>query len=172
MLASFWLNSNMRLAFLLLVSTLCLRGEFLRIDVSFEDIGCASCLESLEGRLRRVRGVERVEIDAAKGVAKLYLEPGNKARLAPLLSRIAQDGTKILDIRVEARGTIGSGRPGPLFQPSGLAETYRLRLPADSKAAFEPGAIYKIAGAVSEIAPAEQPVLEADSVTLDSTARE
>ena len=162
----------MRLVCVLLVSALCLRGEFLRIDVSFEDIGCASCLESLEGRLRRVRGVERVEIDAAKGVATLYLEPGNKVRLAPLLSRITQDGTKILSTRVKARGTIGSSEPGFLFQPSGLAETYRLRFSADTRATFEPGAIYRILGAVSEIAPAESPVLQADSVTLESDAKE
>ena len=73
-----------------------------------------------------MRGVERVEIDAERGVATLHLAPGNRVRLTPLLSRITQDGTKILRTEVEAKGTIVNNAPGLVFQTSGLKQTYRL----------------------------------------------
>lgn len=160
----------MHIVWLLLFTAVCLRGEFLQVDVAFEDVGCASCLESLEGRLGRVRGVERVEIDVAAGVARLYLAVGNKVRLAPLLSRITQGGTKILNTRVLARGMIKAGEAGYLFQPSGLAESYRLKFSAISETGFETGAAYLVEGAISAPEASDQAIINAESVTLDSEA--
>lgn len=165
--ARVWLNSIMRVAGLLLWA-ICLRGEFLRIEVAFKDTGCASCLDSLQGRLERVRGVERVEIDAANGIARMQLAAGNKVRLAPLLARVTQDGTKILDTRVVARGMISAAGPGPLFQLSGISESYRLEFSAESKAPFETGATYRVEGAISAPEASNQAILYANSVTLDS----
>jgi hypothetical protein len=168
--ARVWLNSSMRVAWLLLFSAICLRGEYLRIEVAFQDTGCATCLESLQGRLERVRGVERVEIDAANGIARMQLAAGNKVRLAPLLARITQDGTKILDTRVVARGVISAAEPGPLFQISGISESYRLKLSADSNAAFEAGTTCRIEGAIREPEAPDEAILYAEAVTPDSEA--
>lgn len=147
---------------------ICLRGEFLRIEVAFQDTGCASCLESLQGRLERVRGVERVEIDAANGIAKMQLAAGNKVRLAPLLARITQDGTKILNTGVVARGVISAAEPGPMFQPSGLAESYRLKLSAKPNPAFEAGAAYRVEGAIQQPEASDYAILQVKTVTPDS----
>ena len=160
----------MRVVWLLLFSGICLRGEFLRIEVEFQDTGCASCLESLQGRLERVRGIERVEIDAANGIARMQLAAGNKVRLGPLLARITQDGTKILSTHVSARGVIGAAEPGPLLQLSGIAESYLLKLPVKLSPALEAGATYRVAGAIQEPGSSDQAILQVEAVTPDSEA--
>jgi len=154
----------MRLILAVLIWVSCLGAEFLRVDVAFEDIGCASCLESLQGRLERVRGVERGEIDAPNGLATVFLTEGNRVRLAPLLARVTQDGTKILRTHVEARGAVATGDAGLVFTPSGLTQSYRLNLPDGIKPAFEPGLRYRVKGEVTEGAKGEDPALDADSV--------
>ena len=115
-----WRRIGACAALTMLVVVLPLGAEFLRVEVTFQDTGCASCIASLERRLGRVRGVERVEIDAERGIATVDLESNNRVRLTPLLSRITQDGTKILQTRVAANGTITTTEQGLVFQPSGL----------------------------------------------------
>jgi len=158
----------MLLVFVLLLSAACLRGEFLRIEVAFADIGCTACLGSLRGRLERVRGVERVDIDVDKGSATLHLAAENRARLAPVLSRITQDGTKILHTRVDVRGTIRAEGKELLFQPSGLTETYRFRPPVGTKGVFETDVMYRVAGEVPQAGPADESVLQAESILAES----
>ena len=152
----------------MLVWVSCLGAEFVRIDVAFEDIGCASCLESLQGRLERVRGVERVEIDAPNGLATVFLSEGNRVRLAPLLARVTQDGTKTLRTHVEVRGTVATGAAGLAFTPSGLTQSYRLRVPAGIQPAFERGVRYRVKGEVTEGGKGEDPALDADSVNPEA----
>ena len=161
---------GVRLALALLTAALPLGAEFLKVEVTFEDTGCASCIASLEGRLGRVRGVERVEIDAERGVATLHLAPNNRVRLTPLLSRITQDGTKILRTEVEANGTITTAEQDLVFQTSGLKQTYRLEFDKEaSKTSFQAGSVYTVRGAVSAITPGSQAILTVDSITLENT---
>ena len=162
----------MRPAVLLLMAALPLSAEFLRIDVAFEDIGCASCIESLQGRLARVRGVARAEIDAKCGVAALHLAARNRVRLRPLLSRITQDGTKVAQIDVIARGTIEAAERGLLFHPSGLAQTYLLELKGKTmKGELHPNVICKVKGIVLG-ADGAKPILRAASVTIEAASAE
>ncbi len=159
----------MRVAAVWLVAALPLCAEYLKVEVTFEDTGCASCIASLEGRLGRVRGVDRVEIDAQRGVATLYLAPNNRVRLTPLLSRVTQDGTKILRTEVEAKGTIVTAAHGLVFQPSGLTQTYRLEFNKEaSNTSFQTGSTYAVQGVVSGIAPGSEATLTAASITPES----
>ncbi|MCP5112659.1 MAG: heavy-metal-associated domain-containing protein [bacterium] len=154
----------MRPVLVLLAAALPLGAEFLQLEVQFEGVGCASCIESLEGRLGRVRGVERVEVDAGRSLAMLDLAPENRVRLGPLLSRITQDGTRIVQTSVVARGTIETGEPGLLFRPTGLKRAYRLELgEAVSKIVPRTGATYKVRGVV----PGTDTVLKAESVAVE-----
>ncbi len=162
----------MRPAVLLLMAALPLSAEFLRIDVAFEDIGCASCIESLNRRLARVRGVERAEIDAKRGVATLHLAAKNRVRLRPLLSRITQDGTKVVRTEVIASGSIEIAELGFLFQPSGLTQTYLLELDEKAmKGELHPNVTYKVKGIVLGGAGAK-PILRASSVTIEAASAE
>ena len=157
-------NGHMRWATLLLLASSPLFGQLSRIDVAFEETGCPSCLESLEARLARVRGVERVELDADVRIVKLHLAPNNRVRLTPLLSRITQDGTKILRTHVQGRGAIVADEHGYRFEPTDSAQTYRLRLKSINAKPPHPDVIYEVAGSVSETGPGETPILTAESI--------
>lgn len=155
----------MRLAILLLVTALSAKAEFRRVEVDFEGTGCASCAESLPGRLERVRGVESVEVDLDRSRVTIQLAAGNKARLAPLFSRITQDGTKIRRVETLVRGKIARQDGKLSFQPSGLTETYHLRQ-AEGASRLNPldEALYEIRGVISEIEPGAESILTADSI--------
>jgi copper chaperone CopZ len=95
-----------RLAALLLLGALAAPAQFLEFRVRFDDGGCLSCVESLEDRLRRVRGVERVTLDVELGIVELKLAADNAVRLAPLLSRIEQGAAKALETTLVAKGEL------------------------------------------------------------------
>lgn len=100
-----------------------LTAEFLSFEIEFEDSGCIPCTESLESRLKRIRGAEKVTVDFERGVIQLELEQGNRVRLGPLQARITQDGTKIRSISFVAIGSVTDGK----FTPSGLTQALPLR---------------------------------------------
>jgi hypothetical protein len=93
----------------------------------------------------------------------VHLEPRNQVRLAPLLARITQDGTKVTRVAVRAEGTIGSTQDGLVFQPSGLTDLYRLQLPAENAIHSRPGAIHAIEGTVDGAGTNRGPILKAAS---------
>lgn len=95
-----------RLATLLLLVATAAPAQFLEFRVRFDDGGCSSCAESLEGRLQRVRGVETVTLDVERGVVELQLAADNRVRLAPLLSRIEQGAAKALETKLVAKGVL------------------------------------------------------------------
>ena len=95
-----------RLATLLLLWAMAAPAQFLEFRVRFDDGGCLSCAESLEGRLQRVRGVETVTFDLELGIVELKLAADNGVRLAPLMSRIEQGAAKALETRVVAKGVL------------------------------------------------------------------
>jgi copper chaperone CopZ len=157
--------------FLILISILVLaivtpaRAEFRQIEVTFEGTGCISCAESLPGRLERVRGVKEVRLDLDRSTVAIKLEAGNKVRLAPLLARITQDGTKVRRVEASSRGTIERQGEGFRFQPAGLSEVYRLKT-AGSAPPLNPrdGALYEVRGVVTDFEPGSEAMLEAASV--------
>ena len=154
---------------LLLVVAPSLDAEFLRVEVAFQDSGCASCIASLEGRLGRVRGMERVENDPDRGVVIMHLAPKNRVRLTPLLARITQDGTKILGTKVEARGVIESFQHGLTFTPAGLHQTYRLSLEGEAEGTIpESSFTYRLRGSIEETGPGSEPLLTASTVKAES----
>lgn len=156
----------MRFAVLLLASALPLCAQFARIEIDFQDTGCASCIESLEGRLSRVRGVERVELDAEHGRVTLHLATDNRIRLTPLLSRITQDGTKIVRTSVVARGTITAVQEGHVLEFSGLGQSYALRFGENVlKGEPQEGVIYEVEARVSGTEPGDVPLLMAESIS-------
>lgn len=158
-----------RLISLLLIATASLGAEFLRVEVKFQDTGCASCIASLEGRLSRVRGMERVEIDAARGLVTMHLAPDNRVRLTPLLSRITQDGTEILNTKVEVLGGVQRAPDGLTFTPSNLSQSYRLEWEGESaKRNPEEGATYRVRGSVTGVEPGGEPVISVASLEAEA----
>lgn len=101
-------------------------GEFLEVRVGFEDGGCVPCVESLRGRLQRVRGMGSLEISLERGEIRMMLERGNRVRLDPLQSRIRQGGTKLTSVWVRALGAIVEEKSVRTFLPDGLTRSYQL----------------------------------------------
>lgn len=104
-----------------------LPAEFLSFEVEFEDSGCIPCTQSLETRLGRTRGVEKVTVDLGAKLIRLELGAGNRVRLGPLRARISQDGTKIRGISFEAIGDVSENQ----FTPTGLTHALPLAKPLD-----------------------------------------
>jgi copper chaperone CopZ len=155
----------MRLVIVLLAVGLPAAAQFQQMEVTFEDTGCASCVESLEGRLARVRGVEAVDLDAERGVVTLRLEENNRVRLGPLFARITQDGTKITRVAAVAHGAIEGSPDTWVFHPSGLGQTFRLQLTGEAaKIRPEGGAVYKVSGVLSGTEFGEGSVFEAAAI--------
>lgn len=155
------------LAMTLLATAITVHAEFLRVEVTFQPTDCISCTESLQGRLERVRGVERVTLDLDRSVVTMEFEADNKVRLTPLLSRITQDGTKVSRTEVVVTGTVTRQGDGLRFQPDGLRETYRLHFPARSSTGdLQEDSTYKIQGIASGIEPGGEPVIEVLSAAL------
>jgi copper chaperone CopZ len=152
---------GMRLAVLLLL--LCAPGwaEFFRLEVEFQGIGCVSCLDSLPRRLERSRGVESVEVDAEKSVVTLRLQAGNRVRLGTVLSKITQDGTKVMQTKVVAVGVVAESDRGSVFVPKGLSRKYLLEGDNDG---LEVGGTYRIQGVVPVAEAGEGPVLRIGDV--------
>ena len=147
---------GMRLALLLLVLSMPGWAEFFRLEVEFRGIGCASCLDSLPGRLERSRGVESVEVDAEKSVVTLRLQEGNRVRLGTVLSKITQDGTKVVRTKVVAVGAVAESEQGLVFVPKGLSRKYRLE---GDHSGLEVGRTYRVEGVVPVAEAGEGPVL-------------
>jgi copper chaperone CopZ len=154
----------MRLAVILLLAAFSANAEFRRVDVDFEGTGCVSCAESLPDRLKRVRGVQSVEVDLDRNRVTIQLESGNKARLAPLFSRITQDGTKIRRVETVVIGKVVAQGDDLAFQPSGLVETYRLRPAEGVRISPQAEAAYEIRGVVVQAAAGGESILEAQSI--------
>jgi copper chaperone CopZ len=151
----------MRLAILLLAPALAAHAEFARVEVTFQGTECLSCTESLQGRLERVRGVETVAVDLERSIVTMDLETGNNVRLAPLLSRITQDGTKISRIEVVVTGTVARQEGKLRFHPDGLREAYRLQHSSSApKPELQSDSRYEIRGTVSEVEPGAEAVIE------------
>lgn len=114
-------------------------AQFFDLAITFEDIGCVSCVESLQGRLESLRGVEKAELDLKKGRVALELNRKNRVRLRTVLARITQDGTKILDIEAEAEGEIWD----PGFVVRGTQEPFRV-----DWSTLEHGKTYRLVGRI------------------------
>lgn len=79
-------------------------AQWRRIELRFDGVGCASCMESMPARVKRLRGVETAVVDAGMGVLTVTLAPANRVRLEQIRDFIEQDGTKAISARVEVRG--------------------------------------------------------------------
>ena len=153
----------MRTALLLFVlAATPLTAELLETTIAFEGTGCVSCAESLEPRLARIRGVEKVELDLDKSTVTLKLVAGNVARIGPLRLRVTQDGTKILGMTAVVQGVAANKDGAWTFIVSGPEEP--LGLEAAAAVQLDDGKAYKVAGKIVEGSGGEL-TLQASSAT-------
>lgn len=93
------------LAFLLAAP---LTAQMREVVLRFQPSDCASCLASLEPRIKRIRGVEEAFLDAENRRVAIVLLPDNRIRLSRLIDVIAQDGTTVESAEIKASGDCAS----------------------------------------------------------------
>ncbi len=103
------------------------RAEFRVIEQEFGGLECASCLESMGPALKRLRGVEAVEVDRAAGRVKLTLAPENRVRLEAVRDALKGMGYTPGAARVQVRGAAVQEGGAWVFRVEGGDRTYRLK---------------------------------------------
>jgi copper chaperone CopZ len=59
----------------------CCSAQLQSVDIRVSGLDCASCAESIEKRLKRVRGVESASLDSASGTVHISLAAENSVKL-------------------------------------------------------------------------------------------
>src|SRR5258706_12913070 len=67
-----------------------------------------TCAYAVRGALKKVAGVESVEVSLNKGLAAVKLKPGNTVRPEELWEVVRKNGFTPKETRVVVRGTIGT----------------------------------------------------------------
>jgi copper chaperone CopZ len=136
------------------------RAEFRWIEQEFGGLECASCAESIGTRLKRLRGVESVEVDAAAGRVRITLAAENRVRLETVRDSLKGVGYTPGPARV--RGTAEQAEGEWLFRVQGLDGAYRLA--GEKRPAA--GEMVVVEGKVPEQArPGVLPALEVDRLS-------
>ena len=142
-------NNVMKPLLLLILTLLPCLAQFRTIEIAFEGIGCAPCIESLPSRMQRIRGVESATVDANHGILKLQLAEQNRIRLEQVRDAIEQDGTKATTAQVAAIGTLARQASAWTLNLKGGAISYEITV---SDSALKPGD-YDITAQASNLHP-------------------
>jgi len=146
---------------LLLALAAGLRAEFLLIEQGAAALDCASCTQSLDTGLRKMKGVEAVEIDQAASMIRVVLQPGNRVRLEAFRDLLKRIGFTPTAARVRVRGKASQDE----FQVDGLDQKYRLSKPVPA------GEMLVVDGVVPVPPdPRAPPVLEVTGFTASPAA--
>lgn len=92
------------LAILLMAFTA--RAEFLRIKVSVRDMDCESCSVNLEGAFKRIRGVDKAEVDYKARTIRIELAEKNRVGVDQIWDAVKRVGFTPGDTKVTVRGAV------------------------------------------------------------------
>ena len=136
-----------RLLFLLLQAAIAIpcQGEFLRIEMRYGGMSCASCLRSVRSSFARHRAVAKVDVPVDRPAVRLELKPGNAMTLAEVRDILKSVGFTPEEAVIAAAGKIDNNA----FEPSLLATRFALEEPAPDAASVVVEGIVP-AGAASE----------------------
>ena len=114
----------MRLVALLAAAALSMRAEFLQVRLEVSKMDCATCVQTMESGLKKIKGVEKVEV-AVNEVAFTLL-PGNKITLERLRDQIKGVGFTPGTAHVVVKGKPVTNEGQWRFEVDLLGKTYNL----------------------------------------------
>jgi len=124
-----------------------LSAELLRVELSVGGLDCASCAQTVDRILKKIKGVETASFRAQDSVAVLDLKPGNTILLEQIRDAVKgigyTPGAAKVTVRGQAREEGGKWR----FRVAGSGSEYRLEI-ADQ--AFEAGAMSIVEGSIAD----------------------
>lgn len=128
-------TGSMRGLLSLCLAAIPLQAEFLTVRLEVREMDCASCMQSLDGSLRKIRGVDDVTVDAREGI-RFTLKPGNRITLDRLRDQIKGVGFTpgIAHVKVAGKPLTTDGQWR--FAVEGVPQTFNLtaKLPETMKA--------------------------------------
>ena len=86
------------------------RAEFLHIEVFIHDMNCESCSETLAASLKRMRGVEKAEVDFKAATVRLDLAEKNRIGVEQVWDAIKRVGFTPGETIVSVRGAVKASK--------------------------------------------------------------
>jgi copper chaperone CopZ len=102
-----------------------IRAEYLHIQLRVYGLDCGACARAVTASVKKLAGVESVELSLKKGIVAIALKRGNTLKMAALKKRIRETGFRPMEATVTAAGHFY----GSKFEVSGAAESYELPVP-------------------------------------------
>jgi copper chaperone CopZ len=83
-----------------------LRAEFLHVEVFIRDMNCEPCSDNLSAAFKKMRGVDRVNVDFKAGTVALDLAPQNRLGVEQVWDAIKRVGFTPGETKVVVRGAV------------------------------------------------------------------
>ena len=99
-----------RLSVLVVALASCCQAQLQSVNIRVSGLDCASCGESIERRLKRVRGVESASFDAGASTVHIVLSPENTAKFDAIRDALKGLGYTPGDAAVVLVGTVSADR--------------------------------------------------------------
>jgi copper chaperone CopZ len=86
------------------------RAQLQSVHMHLSGLDCGSCEQSIEKRLKRVRGVESASFDAGASTVRIVFAPENTAKLDVIRDALKGLGYTPGDTAIEVLGTVAADR--------------------------------------------------------------
>jgi cation transport ATPase len=107
-----------------------LRAEFLHVEQSVAGLDCASCAQSVDKTLKKIKGVETASFRMGDSVAVLQLKAGNTMPLEEVRDAVKRIGYTPKDAKITVRGEARREGGKWLFRVAGSGAEYALEVSA------------------------------------------
>jgi cation transport ATPase len=99
----------MKFALLSLICLLPASAQLRSVEIRVSGLDCASCAESVDRKLGRMRGVESASFDASKNIAIIKLKPENTVTLPGIRDTLKSMGYTPEEAKVSVAGELRDG---------------------------------------------------------------
>ena len=99
----------MKFALICLIFVLPAAAQLRTVEIRVSGLDCASCAESVDRKLGRMRGIESASFDATKNVATLKLKAENTLTLTAIRDALKSMGYTPEEARVSVQGELRDG---------------------------------------------------------------
>jgi hypothetical protein len=107
------------------------RAEFLRVEVLIRDMNCEPCSESLAGAFKRMRGIEKAEVDFKAATVRLELAERNRIGVEQVWDAIKRVGFTPGETKVTVLGAL----KGSKIEVSEIGKTFEVEFDQGRRAA-------------------------------------
>ena len=94
-------------------------GDLRKLEVTVMGMDCAVCAHSIVTTLRRLEGVERVDVSLNRGMATIDCRPDNTLTIDDISRAIRSNGFRPQRARITAIGTLGLRDSTLVFEMKG-----------------------------------------------------